>query len=187
MRLSSVANPKRVRKGGPWVPAMKPSRGKHQISAIKAAKTNLWAAIVLSSMACAGCGAPADNQCALIYKNQGAQLIAETKADKARMDDASARCTGNPACLQEVKRLHAQCVPSTATAPSTAKVLPTACVEELRAMEQCKAAVNDACDEFARARDAVKEDLGRMPLIDIAANSCEQTRIMQENQLQHVW
>jgi hypothetical protein len=150
---------------------------------IMAMKTNLWVAIVLASMACGGCGARADNQCALIYR----RALAEMNQDKATMDHFGNLCTDNPPCEQDVKLQSAKCDAVTAKIPAdvrrTMKDLPDACAETLRLTDECKATLDHDCDQFARAQDAVKEDLRRVPLTDMAANSCEQTRIMQENQL----
>ena len=144
-------------------------------------------AITLLVMTCPGCfdtGAPADNQCSLIYRS----ALAEMNEDKARMDHFADLCTGNPPCEQDVKLQAAKCDAVTAKIPAdvrrTMKDLPDACVETLRLADECKATLDQDCDQFTRARDAVKEDLRRVPLTDMAANSCEQTRIMQENQVQ---
>ncbi|MGC1190802.1 MAG: hypothetical protein WA861_09445, partial [Candidatus Binatus sp.] len=92
-------------------------------------------------------------------------------------------------CEQNVKLQSAKCDAVTAKIPAdarrTMKEVPDACVETLRLIDECKATLDHDCDQFTRGRDAVKDDLRRAPLTDIAANSCEQTRIMQENQLQN--
>jgi len=156
-------------------------------------KANLWAAIVFAGGLCVGC---AENQptCASLAEparlncyaaqdscvRMGMPLLAEMDEDKARMDQFAGLCTGNPPCEQDVKLQEAKCDAVTAKIPAdlrrTMKDLPDACAEVLRLIDECKATLDDDCDQFTRARDAVKEDLRRVRLSEMAVDSCEQSR-----------